>query len=97
MPNVGRPRIIRGYFGEWMDNAINERGISFSKIAEDMGVARSTLMRYCNKTRAPNCMHLYAFAYYFNVNVNTLIALVNRDGARERGRIRKTNTSFNES
>lgn len=79
MKKVGRPTIIRGYFGGWLNQKMEENGITYGEIAEKLGISRSTLRAYASKRISPPRIYIYGFAYLFNENVDLLFDLVIKD------------------
>lgn len=60
-------------FAERLRQLRAERGISTPKLAEELGIAKSTISQYENNKRSPDGYILAKLAEYFNVSVEYLL------------------------
>ncbi len=62
-------------FAERLKELREEKGLSLSQLARDVGVSHVAISRWEKKTRIPTIESLKALAIYFNVSSDYLIGL----------------------
>ena len=65
---------------------LEERGISFRQISDEVGVARVTLYHISNGRRNGNITTLWAIADYLKVSLDELVGRVPYEGTENHGR-----------
>jgi len=64
-------------FAERLRELREEKGISINKLAKEIGVDHSTIVRWEKGDRVPTIDNLYLVAKFFNVSSDYLIELSN--------------------
>lgn len=62
-------------FAERLKELREEKGLTLSQLAREIGVSHVAILRWENKTRIPTIESLKALAIFFNVSADYLIGL----------------------